>query len=168
MLLKLFGGGASKPLARASPAQANQSINASHLFLTSGCSHLWLGNRKTIDVFYLLNWISTMPNWMTVDDETALALYSRLPDQNIVRLDVNSALELALRQREITVAVLPCRGLGEAALAVLRWNRFQPVPDAPPKTNVRASGFLGLADESVIADDPEPKKGRWRRWWDGE
>jgi hypothetical protein len=125
-------------------------------------------SRNAANVFYLLNWISTMPNWMTVDDETALALYSRLPDQNIVRLDVNSALELALRQRDTTVAVLPCRGLGETALAVLRWNRFQPVPDAQPKTNVRAGGFLGLTDESVFADDPEPKKRWWRRWWDGE
>jgi hypothetical protein len=107
-----------------------------------------------------------MPQWITVDDETASALHSRLPEQTIIKLSEGSALEHALRHSETTVAVLPCPGLGQAALAVFRWNQ-RPVLAPAQASRTRAGGFLGLTDEAEFEDEPEEKKGWWKRWWEG-
>lgn len=108
-----------------------------------------------------------MPSWITFDDETASALRSRLSEQTIVALEARSAVEYMLSGGETTVAVLPCRGLGQAALAVFRWNRILP-PVAPPSSqaNIRAGGFLGLNDEAILNEEPEEKRSWWKRFWD--
>lgn len=104
-----------------------------------------------------------MPHWIAVDEETSSALRSRLPEQTVVQLSEGSAIEHVLRRSETSVAVLPCRGLGQAALAVIRWNR---IPASPPSPlpNTRAGGFLGLSDE-IVEEEPQEKKSWWKRWW---
>ena len=108
-----------------------------------------------------------MTQWITVDDETSSAIRSRLPEETIIKLIEGSALEHALRRSETTVAVLPSRGLGQAALAVFRWSRTSaPVPAPAKPTRIRAGGFLGLVDETEFDEEPEQKKSWWQRWWD--
>lgn len=108
-----------------------------------------------------------MPNWIAVDNETSSALRSRLPEQSVIDLIDGSALELALSRNPTTVAVLPCRGLGQATLAVFRWNRIPVTPPLPPpqQANIRAGGFLGLRDE-VFEEESQEKKSWWKRFWE--
>ena len=112
-----------------------------------------------------------MPNWTTFDDETSSALRSKLPEQTVIELPGHSAMEHVLNRGETIVAVLPCRGLGQASLAVFRWNRlYVQVNDAPttPLANTRAGGFLGLRDEPFFEEEEsQEKKSWWKRFWDG-
>ncbi len=110
-----------------------------------------------------------MPNWTSFDDETSSALRSKLPEQTIVELPDRSAMEHALSLGETIVAVLPCRGLGQAALAVFRWNPIPlPACTPTPPANMRAGGFLGLTDEPFFEEEETQSKKRWwRRFWDG-
>jgi hypothetical protein len=108
-----------------------------------------------------------MPTWITVDEETASALRARLPEQAVVEFPERSPMEYVLDSGETTVAVLPGRGLGQAALAVFRWTRVPPPISAPPqRANTRAGGFLGLSDESMVEEEPEEKKSWWKRFWE--
>lgn len=108
-----------------------------------------------------------MPNWIAVDEETRSSLHSRLPEQTAIVLREGSALEHVLGRNGTTVAVLPCQGLGQAALAVFRWNRYQTSALTPaPQANTRAGGFLGLTDEAIFDEDSEEKKSWWKRFWD--
>ena|SRR5215813_13761735 len=113
-----------------------------------------------------------MPNWTTFDDDTTSALRSKLPEQTIAQLDGRLAMEHLLKRGVTIVAMLPGGGLGEAALAVFRWNRvhrLEPAPPPPPPryANVRAGGFLGLTDEPVFEEEEESqeKKSWWKRFW---
>lgn len=133
-----------------------------------------------------------MSRWTTFDEETSSALRSKLPDEAVVELSATSAMEHAVRPREIVVAVLPARELGQAGLAVFRWNKIPtiatppvPVPaqidetpsvaitpeevPAPPPAEVkhpsrqiRATGFLGLTDEAF---DDEVEAQEKKSWW---
>lgn len=115
-----------------------------------------------------------MPQWTTFDEETFSALHSRLPEESVIEQPDCSALDYALSCRQTLVAVLPCRGFGQAGLAVLRWNA---VPDAPnraaltpvptPVGRSRTSGFLGLSDEPIFEDEEDQKKSWWKRFWEG-
>ena len=109
-----------------------------------------------------------MPQWATFDEETCSALQVKLPTEPIVKLSSTSAMEHVLQSRDSAVAVLPVHGLGQAGLAVFRWNRI-PAPVTPPAPAhpqdfsvpestrvaevrrpsrvIRARGFLGLSDE---------------------
>lgn len=109
-----------------------------------------------------------MPKWITVDDETSSTLRSRLPEQEIAELFESTALEHVLNRGETMVAVLPCRGLGQTALAVFRWNQIPVLPLQPAvRINTRAGGILGLSDEPVFEEeDSQQKKSWWRRFWD--
>src|SRR5215831_7866274 len=114
-----------------------------------------------------------MPQWATFDEETCSALRAKLPAETVVELPSTSAIEHALRRRDSAVAVLPVHGLGQAGLAVFRWNRIPApvIPPAPvhpqgfsvpeppplaevrrPSREIRATGFLGLSDEPVYED----------------
>jgi len=109
-----------------------------------------------------------MPNWTTFDEDTSTALHAKVPEQSIVQLDGHLALEHVLKRGETIVAMLPGGGLGEAALAVFRWNRVAapaPIP-TPRSANVRATGFLGLTDEAVFEEEEiQEKKSWWKRFW---
>jgi hypothetical protein len=112
-----------------------------------------------------------MPHWTTFDEETLSALRSRLPQDAAVEHQPGAALEYALNCAETTVAVLPCGGIGEAGLAVFRWNRIPEFSEPAPEpataqfTNSRPGGFLGLSDEPVFEE--EEKKSWWKRFWEG-
>lgn len=130
-----------------------------------------------------------MPQWATFDEETCSALQAKLPAEPIVKLSSSSAMEHVLQSHDSAVAVLPVHGLGQAGLAVFRWNRV-PVPVTPPapvhqqdpsvhepapvadvrrpSREIRATGFLGLSDESVYEDEEQSqeKKSWWKRFWE--
>jgi len=111
-----------------------------------------------------------MPNWTTFDEDTSSALHAKLPEKSIVQLDGHLALEHILKRGETIVAMLPGGGLGEAALAVFRWNHTAApasIPTPPRSANVRATGFLGLTDEAVFEEEESrEKKSWWKRFWD--
>ena len=127
-----------------------------------------------------------MPQWTTFDEETCSALRAKLPGETILELPATPAMEHALQRGDSAVAVLPVRGLGQAGIAVFRWNRIPaaappaseqpddlpaPIPQAEtrrPSKEIRATGFLGLTDESVYEDEEESqeKKSWWKRFWD--
>jgi len=128
-----------------------------------------------------------MPQWTAFDEDTTSALHSKLPGETINQLSARSALEHALEQGKTLVAILPSPGLGQAALAVMRWNRVAattlpatipaphvapppppPVDEVLPERRARATGFLGLTDEAVFDEEQEvqEKKSWWKRFWD--
>src|SRR5690242_1686127 len=113
-----------------------------------------------------------MPQWTALDEETSSALRSRLPEESVVEQPSSSALDYALNRNQTVVAVLPCRGFGQAGLAVIRWNSIPVIPPpapAPAPTlsgKTRASGFLGLSDEPVFEEEDE-KKSWWKKFWEG-
>jgi len=112
-----------------------------------------------------------MPQWTAFDEETSSALRSKLPEESVVEHTSTSALDYALNRQQSVVAVLPCRGFGQAGLAVFRWNSVPVIPSPPPPApafqgRTRTSGFLGLTDEPVFEDDDE-KKSWWKKFWEG-
>jgi hypothetical protein len=128
-----------------------------------------------------------VPQWTTFDEASSLALRSRLPGATVVQLPNTSAIERALEHDGSVVAVLPASGLGQAGLAVFRWNRLPTTTEPPsrippaeaPNTaaateveriskGTRAAGLLGLSDEPVFEDEDESqeKKSWWKRFWE--
>src|SRR5262245_20714418 len=129
-----------------------------------------------------------MPQWTTFDEDTSTTLRSKLPGEHVVELPGISAMEHAFQRGESMVAVLPVHGLGQAGLAVLRWNRIpaatappppprsevmpvaaaEPEVASPPARNLRATGFLGLTDEVFENEEEEvqEKKSWWKRFWE--
>jgi hypothetical protein len=109
-----------------------------------------------------------MPDWTTFDDETSAALRSRFSEAVIEQRPARFALEHVLQGGETLVTVLPGGMLDQAALAVFRWNRLEPVGTPPRASNTRAAGFLGLSDEAAFEDDEiQENKNWWKRFWDG-
>jgi hypothetical protein len=113
-----------------------------------------------------------MPQWTAFDEETSSVLRSKLPEEPVVEYSSTSALDYALNSKHSVVAVLPCRGFGQAGLAVFRWNAVPVIASSPPPPapafpgKTRTSGFLGLSDEPVFEDENE-KKSWWKRFWEG-
>jgi hypothetical protein len=128
-----------------------------------------------------------VPQWITFDEETSLALRSRLPGATVVQLPSTSAVERSLQGGGSVVTVLPGSGLGQAGLAVFRWNHVPTTTEPPPQIqpagapntpelseveriskSTRATGFLGLSDEAVFeSEDASPeKKSWWNRFWE--
>jgi hypothetical protein len=122
-----------------------------------------------------------MPQWTTFDEETALALRSKLPDEPVTEDSSTSALQYAVNRADTMVAVLPSSGFGQAGLAVIRWNHIpeisEPVEVSAPAevlaveepvqytANTRPGGFLGLSDEPLFEE--EEKKSWWKKFWEG-
>ena len=108
-----------------------------------------------------------MPNWTTFDDETSVALRSRLAEPTIEQRPAHLAMEHVLQRGQTLVAVMPGGMLDQAALAVFRWNRI-PVVAPPPATrsHTRPGGFLGLTDEPDFEEETQEKKSWWKRFWD--
>lgn len=86
----------------------------------------------------------------------------------MIELSESTAMEHVLNRGETVVAVLPCRGLGQAALAVFRWNRIPTLAPTPsPRSSTRAGGFLGLNDEPIFEEEgSSEKKSWWKRFWE--
>lgn len=108
-----------------------------------------------------------MGRWVVFDQATAAALESKTAGSVEVRSDFDalsdSVVGLAAAAPGTAIAVVPAADSEHALL--LRFTR-NPRPAhataAPPSgTRVAPGGFLGLADEVVLEDEPAPPK----KWW---
>jgi hypothetical protein len=106
-----------------------------------------------------------MARWIVFDQVTASELRSRLPQAAVFEAPGRAALEYALANPKSLVTVLPLAVKNASAVAVFRQNRTQAT--VPPASAVRATGFLGLSDESVLAEEIPAKKKWWQRVWGG-
>jgi hypothetical protein len=109
-----------------------------------------------------------MPHWVTFDHSTSAALSSRLPEAAVVNLPSHEPLEHALASKEAVVAVLP-GGQDQTAVAVFRWKRVHVRAEDPNRhSGTRASGMLGLSDESFVEEEDasRTKKSWWAKFWD--
>jgi hypothetical protein len=100
-----------------------------------------------------------MSRWIVFDQVTASELRSRLPHESVFEAPGRAALEYALDNPRSMVTVLPASG-NYSTIAVFRPGRTlttQPANTLP----VRATGILGLNDQSVLEETREEP----RRWW---
>jgi hypothetical protein len=116
-----------------------------------------------------------MVRWIAFDQATATRLRSRLPQDSVFEAPGRSALEYALNAtrpvvvllepgggEETTIAVFRATPSGEAAHSYVE-EAASAVHDEKP---VRASGFLGLSDDFIGADEEEnAEKTRWWQFW---
>lgn len=106
-----------------------------------------------------------MPRWIVFDEDTASKLRSRLPQASVFEAPGRAALEYALDSPKSVVTVLPSTHGNGSAVAVFRPGRT--LAAQPAKlSRVRATGFLGLSDESVFEEEQVPEKKKWwQRLW---
>jgi hypothetical protein len=115
-----------------------------------------------------------MARWIAFDQATVTKLRSQLPQDSVFEAPGRSALEYALNATHPVVVLLEPSG-EETTIAVFRATRSEeavhpsveeatsPVPEEKP---VRASGFLGLSDDFIGADEEEnAEKTRWWQFW---
>jgi hypothetical protein len=104
-----------------------------------------------------------MPRWIVFDQDTASQLRSRLPQASVFEAPGRAALEYAIDSPRSVVTVLPSVPGTGSAVAVFRPGR---TPTAQPAkaSRLRATGFLGLTDESVLQEEEEEDEKR--RWWE--
>jgi hypothetical protein len=116
-----------------------------------------------------------MARWIAFDQATVTKLRSRLPQDPVFEAPGRSALEYALNTtRPVVVLLEPGRG-DETTMAVFRATRSEEavhsyVEEAAPAVHeekpVRASGFLGLSDDFIGAEEEEnAEKTRWWQFW---
>jgi hypothetical protein len=105
-----------------------------------------------------------MARWIVFDEVTASELRSRLPQEAVFEAPGRAALEYALANPKSLVTVLPLAAENASAIAVFRPERRRA---AVPRISsvVRATGFLGLTDEMVLAEEIPAKKKWWQRLW---
>ena len=117
-----------------------------------------------------------MPRWIAFDQQTSSLLRSNVAQDDRVETFGRGALDYALAKPGAVVTLLPAGGDG-VALATFRRPRPARMEHSdvsprreptPGSASIRAGGFLGLSDESVLEDESqvETKKGWWRRFWD--
>lgn len=121
-----------------------------------------------------------MARWIAFDQDTAAELRSQLPQNSVFEAPGREALEYSLNTTRPVIALLGPAGGDEVTIAIFRASRFEtPVEpmeaaagiETPPvrePSHARASGFLGLSDDFVEADEEEnstKKKSWWQRLW---
>lgn len=114
-----------------------------------------------------------MARWITFDAATAHALRQRAPLESVFEAPGRNALEYALSCSSNVVAALNVGFENHCALAVFRhapaMKTFNPQEAVPPQSHaIRATGILGLADETVFEEDEEkPRRKNWlQRLWE--
>ena len=118
-----------------------------------------------------------MARWIVFDEATAAELRSRLPKESVFEAPGRTALEYALTAPRTVVAVLGPPIHEETAIAIFRsagatqatMAQRDDLPAAASPTDVpvtRASGFLGLSDYVVEAEEDEvaTQKPWWKFW----
>lgn len=106
-----------------------------------------------------------MARWIVFDQVTASDLRSRLPQEAVFEAPGRAALEYALANPKTVVTVLPLALNNASAIAVFRPGR-PPMTEQAKSSAVRATGFLGLNDESLFEEEEVPwKKKWWSRLW---
>lgn len=108
-----------------------------------------------------------MNHWMVFDQLTAAAVRSQTGNQVELRraedTPAGSVIALAAAAPGPAAAVIPAAD-GERAVLLRFTHNVRPQTEAAPSlapTRVAPGGFLGLADELVLEDEPEPPK----KWW---
>jgi hypothetical protein len=115
-----------------------------------------------------------MARWIAFDSQTSSLLRSKLQNSNwaqgtTVETFGRGAIDYALAKPGAVVTLLPAAGGIDVGIAVFRRpkQRIKTVALPPVRGVVRAGGFLGLSDESVVEEEPtEEKKAWWRRFWE--
>jgi hypothetical protein len=110
-----------------------------------------------------------MPRWIAFDQQTSSLLRSRLAQGATIETFGLGPLDYALAKPGAVVTLLPSSGGAHVGIAVFRRprKRNSAASVLPKPGSTRATGFLGLSDESVIEEEPvQQKKGWWRRFWD--
>jgi len=132
-----------------------------------------------------------MADWIAVDETTRQALHDALGPHGEVSIRSGSALKAALDSNQDCAILLPAGDGTEARLVSIQrfcvpeaetpqrpsppvdTTRFDYISEesgpekegaAPPKheQQYEATGFLGLNDEAVYDDEPDPPK---KAWW---
>lgn len=108
-----------------------------------------------------------MSQWIAFDRATAEAVQSKTGSSVEVRnagdTSPGSVVGMAAAAPSRAIAVIPAAG-GQHALVVRFSHPARPRPQVPPPiagTRTAPGGFLGLADELVLDDQPGPPK----KWW---
>ena len=122
-----------------------------------------------------------MARWIAFDQKTTNILRSTLAQGTRIDTLLRGPVDYALAKPSTVIAVLPAGGNGlgiatfrriRAAVAQHAAAREQLRSSLPPRpgahyASTRAGGFLGLSDEPVFDDEePQKKKGWWRKIWD--
>jgi hypothetical protein len=119
-----------------------------------------------------------MARWIAFDQDTAAELRSQLPRNSVFDAPGRDALEYALNTSRPVVALMGPAGDDEVTIAIFRATRVEAAPppmqiivpiETPPvreSSHIRASGFLGLSDDFVGADEEEnAEKRAWWQFW---
>lgn len=98
-----------------------------------------------------------MARWITFDSDASEYLRSQLPRETIV-VRAGSALQAALDDPSDSVLLMPSQNPGSAVLVRLHRNAAR-----ANEPRFEATGFLGLMDEPVYDDEPQPEQKK--SWW---
>lgn len=121
-----------------------------------------------------------MTRWIAFDQDTVADLRSQLPHDSVFEAPGRSVIEYALTATRPVVALFRRAGGDEVTIAVFRatWSDTVLLPkvtepalpaeveeqmEVQEQMPVRASGFLGLSDSLIGADEEENSENR--RWW---
>ena len=122
-----------------------------------------------------------MARWIAFDQNTTSILRSTLKQGTRIDTLLRGPVDYALARPSAVIALLPAGGGDSLGIATFRRARAtvaqrvatqQLRSSLPPRpaeqhASTRAGGFLGLSDEPVFEDEePEEKKGWWRKFWD--
>ncbi len=111
-----------------------------------------------------------MKRWIVFDAATAAAVESKTNSQAELRdIDAEQATGILAEMLSASgpaVAIVPARSGKHALVMRLTRNARPSVQEQLPATpifgaHVAPGGFLGLADELVLEDEPQPPK----KWW---
>ena len=116
-----------------------------------------------------------MTRWIAFDQATVTKLRSQLPQDSVFEAPGRSALEYALNATRPVVVLLEQGGGEETTIAVFRATRGEEAVHSYVEEQasavheekpVRASGFLGLSDDFIGAEEEEnEEKTRWWQFW---
>ncbi len=100
-----------------------------------------------------------MARWIAFDEESTAAVAART--QAAVSFQRGDALDAALAAEGPSVVILPDNS-GNVLLLQVRRNSSE-IPGRVEPVAFEATGFLGLIDEPVFSEEPQPKKKWWQR-----
>jgi len=113
-----------------------------------------------------------MSRWVVFDQATADAVPppagSSLELHHDPQMQPASVVALAMGATGSSVALVPAAD-GEHTLVMRFLRHSRPQPAAKPQqsaTRTAPAGFLGLSDELVLDDQPEPPKNWWQKLLD--
>lgn len=100
-----------------------------------------------------------MARWIAFDEESTATVAART--QAAVSFQRGDALDTALSAESPSVVILPDDS-GDVLLLEVRRNSSEISTRIEPVA-FEATGFLGLTDEPVFSEEPQPRKKWWQR-----